>query len=113
MRNLRQFVGELATTDAEERPTLYEERAAELREDAQELAHHVRQAWRVPATAAGFSIGIAGAGWSLAGGDEVGALLALAGLGAGLFSLLSRKDLGSAYTYLFAIRSDLPYVLSN
>jgi hypothetical protein len=113
MRNLRQFVGELSTTDPEERPSLYEARAAELREDAQNLAHRVRRAWRAPATAAGFSVGIAGAGWSMAGGDQVGTLLGLAGLGVGLFSLLSGKDQGSAYSYLFSVRSDLPYVMST
>jgi hypothetical protein len=113
MRNLRQFVGELAMAEAEERPSLYEERATELREDAQNLVDRVRQAWTVPATAAGFSIGIAGAGWSMLGGDEVGSLLGLAGLGVGLFSLLSGKDQGSAYTYLFSVRSDLPYVMST
>ena len=37
MRNLRQFVGELAMADDEERPSLYEERASELREDAHNL----------------------------------------------------------------------------
>lgn len=113
MRNLRQFVGELAMTDAEERPSHYEERATELREDAQNLVDRVRKAWSVPTTAAGFSVGIAGAGWSVFCGDEVGSLLGLAGLGVGLFSLLNDKDQGSAYTYLFSVRSDLPYVMST
>jgi hypothetical protein len=111
MRNLRQFVGELSMTGAEERTTLYEERVKELREAAETLVAQVRRAWKVPATAAGFSVGIAGAGWSLAGGDDVGALLSLTGLGAGLYSLLSGSDHGSAYSYLFSIRSDLPYVM--
>lgn len=111
MRNLRQFLGEVSMTPAEERDVLYDERAAELRDGADTLATRVRQAWKVPTTAAGFSVGIAGAGWSLAGGDEVGTLLGLAGLGVGLFSLLRDTDHGSAYSYLFAIKSDLPYVM--
>lgn len=110
-RNLRQFLGEVTMATEEERPALYAERASELQEGALNLADRVRGAWKSPLTVSGFSLGIAGAGWSAAGGDEIGTLLGLAGLGVGLFSLLSDKDAGSAYSYLFSIRSDLPYAL--
>lgn len=111
MRSLRQFLGELAMVVPDERAQLYDERATELRDGAQELVHRVRRAWNVPTSVAGFSIGIAGAAWSSAGGDEVGAALSFAGLGVGLYSLLTDSDRGSAYSYLFSLRSDLPYVM--
>lgn len=114
MRNLRQFLGELALTgNTDERAMLYEERANELRDGAADLERRVRDAWRVPATALGFGLGIVGAGWSTAGGDPVGTALTLAGLGVGLHSLLSGSDHGSAYSYLFSIPSELPYVMRD
>lgn len=109
MRDLRRFLGELALINEDDRAGLYVERAQELRDSAESLRSRVRRAWKAPTTAAGFSLGIAGAGWSITGGDEVGAALGLAGLGAGLMSLYTDRG-GSAYTYLFSIRSDLPYV---
>lgn len=111
MRDLRRFLGEVSMVEADERQALYDERAAELQEGAADLRRKISDAWRSPLKTGGFAIGIGGAGWSAITGDPVGVLLGLAGLGVGLYSLLSDSDQGSAYSYLFSVRSDLPYVM--
>jgi hypothetical protein len=111
MRNLRQFLGEIALAGSDdEREALYRDRAAELQETASRLRRHVQSAWNQPGVKAGFGLGIIGAAWSIAAHDVVGTCLTIGALGEGLNSLMRTNTDSSAYSYLFSAGRELPYI---
>jgi hypothetical protein len=95
-RKVRQFVRELGVLSEEQRPGVFQDRQEELDDLARDLKRASRQAWKRPAS---FALTIAGAAWTAATGDPLGAIL---GGGAGLAGMASRvgSDAG-AYSYLF------------
>lgn len=104
IRNLHGFMTELARIDEPgDREALLLERQQEI-DDA---AHSLRRATRrsLSKNLTGFSLGLAGAGWSIATGDPLGALLGTAGLAVTLTPDL--PDEVSAYSYIFAAQRRL------
>jgi hypothetical protein len=98
MVNLRRFVEEISATDGPDRRRLLEQRQAELTAQARSLRRLSLDAFKKPANAAGFALGLTGAAWTLATGDLLPA--GLGALGAAL-PLLPNRDTGSAYSYIF------------
>jgi len=95
-RKVRQFVREVGPLPEEQRPEAFQDRQEELDDLARDLKRASRQAWKRPAS---FALTVAGAAWTAATGDPLGAIL---GGGAGLAGMASRvgSDAG-AYSYLF------------
>ncbi len=94
----RKFARELSLMPEEgERRRAFSERQAELDDLASDLKRTGREAWKRPAS---FALGIAGASWTYATGDPLGALFAAAGTLLGL-GTAERPEAG-AYSYLFA-----------
>lgn len=104
MQNLRSFTLELGVMEQADRARALRDRRAELQEEARDLRRRSLKAWRSPKDVTGFSLGIAGAAWSIATANPVPAVLTA--IGAGLKMLPSRSD-GSAYSYLFEARKKL------
>jgi hypothetical protein len=99
MQNLRSFALELSLLDPTDRKRALADRRSMLEEQADDLRRRTVKAWRSPKALGGFSLGIAGAAWSVATANPVPA--ALAALAAGLGMLPPGKAEGSAYSYLF------------
>jgi hypothetical protein len=98
MQNLRSFTLELSLLEAADRDRALAGRRAMLEEEADDLRRRTFKAWRTPKALSGFSLGIAGAAWSVATANPVPAVLAALGAGLGM---LPAKAEGSAYSYLF------------
>ena len=99
MRNLRGFMAELALIDdIGDREELLLERLQEIDDAAHDLRRVTRRS--LGKTLGGFSLGLAGTAWSLAGGDILGALLGAGGVKSGLVP--DRPGPATAYSYLFA-----------
>jgi hypothetical protein len=105
MLDLRRFLGDVSGAEPADRQRLLEQRQAELAEQAKSLWRLALGAFRKPASAAGFALTLTGAAWTLATGNPVSA--GLAGLGAGL-QLISGRDTGSAYSYIFRAHQQWP-----
>ena len=97
MKSIRSFAHEVALTPRDERDRLFEERQTELDDLASDLRQASRSAWRAPVS---FGIGLAGAGWTYATGDPLGALLGGGAIVAG--GVPSQPNEAGAYSYLFA-----------
>jgi hypothetical protein len=96
-RSARQFARELSLMPDAEREASFGDRQNELDDLASDLRRKARSAWRQPAS---FALGLAGAGWTLATGNPLGALLTASALfakGPGTVNV----DAG-AFSYLFA-----------
>jgi len=99
MRSLRGFMSELAEVDdVGDRERVLRERLQEIDDAAHDLRRVTRRS--LGKTAGGFSLGLAGAAWSVASGDILGALLGAAGVTLGLVP--ERRGPATAYSYLFA-----------
>ena len=95
-RKVRQFVRELGAMPEEQRPEAFEDRQEELDDLARDLKATSRRAWRRPAA---FALTLAGASWTAASGNPIGALFAA---GAGLLGATSGGGPeAGAYSYLF------------
>ena len=99
MLNLRNFAAEIALAELGDRRRLLDQRQAELNEQARTLFQRVRANFKQPVNTAGFGIGLTGAAWTLASGNEAAA--GLAALGA-LTRLIPGRPTGSAYSYIFS-----------
>lgn len=104
MQNLRRFTMELGAIESTDRGRALADRRAEIEEEARDLQRHSLQAWKSPKAVGGFSLGIAGAAWTLATANPVPAILGA--IGAGL-NMLPDKVEGSAYSYLFKAHKSL------
>jgi hypothetical protein len=103
-RNLRGFVEELGQVlDANERARLLRSRSQELGDAAHSLRTLARRGFA--RAAGGWAIGIAGAAWSLASADPLGAVLSAAGLVAGSVPL--PRPVPNAYSYVFSAQRRL------
>lgn len=100
-RSVRQFVRELSLMEAEERAEAFEDRQSELEEIANDLKRISRKEWRKPAS---FSLSIAGAVWTLATGDFLGAILGAGAAAAGRES--SKATETGAYSYIFRAQKE-------
>lgn len=96
-RAVRQFARELSLLPDAERTAAFEDRQAEIREIANQLKAISRREWRRPAS---FALSLAGAAWTLATGNPVGAILAAAAAVTGLRPAESAAT--GAYSYLFS-----------
>jgi hypothetical protein len=96
IRSIRQFARELSLMPEEERAKAFDDRQTELDDLAHDLKRNSRTAWKRPAT---FSLSLAGAAWTLATGDPIGALIAAGGSALG--GLGSSGATAGAYSYLF------------
>jgi hypothetical protein len=98
-RSVRQFAYELSRMSNEERDLAFDARQAELDRTAADLRRLTRNTWKKSAS---FAMTLAGAAWTFATGDHLGAILAGGGalLGA---ELPGDRDVG-AYSYLFRAR---------
>ncbi len=105
MQNLRAFALDLSLMEAPDRRRALADRRADLADEARDLRSRASSAWKSPKDVAGFGLGLTGAAWSVMTGNPVPA--ALGALGAGLRMLPSRAT-GSAYSYLFRARRELP-----
>ena len=97
VRSARQFARDLSLMPPEDRTSAFADRQAELDDLASDLRRRARSAWKLPAS---FALGLAGAGWTLASGNPIGALLSAGALllkGPG-----SPANEGGAFSYLFA-----------
>lgn len=97
IRSVRQFARELSLMAELDRTAAFRDRQSQLDDLASDLRRKARLAWRRPAS---FALGLAGASWSYATGNPVGALLAggalvLRGTGS------EQRETG-AFSYLFA-----------
>jgi hypothetical protein len=104
MQNLRSFTLELSMMEQVDRARALADHRKELEEEAQDLRRRSFRAWRNLKDVSAFSLGIAGAAWSVATANPVPA--ALAAVGAGLKMLPAKAD-GGAYSYLFDARRSL------
>ena len=71
-RSVRRFVRDVSLMNSEERAEAEDDRRAEIENLARDLKRASQKAWRKPAT---FGFAAAGAAWTLATGDPIGALL--------------------------------------
>jgi len=102
VRNLRQFVRDVASLNQNERDQVFADRREALADHADELRRLARTAWRRPM--ATFGLGIAGSAVSLAHGNPIAAGLSAA---AALVGLRRQADPPSAYAYLFRAQTRL------
>jgi hypothetical protein len=105
MLDLPRFLGEISTAEPADRQRLFDERQAELAEQAKSLWRLALGAFKKPTSAAGFALALTGAAWTLATGDPVTA--GLGALGAAL-QLVPGRDTGSAYSYVFRAHQQWP-----
>jgi hypothetical protein len=80
-RNVREFLRSLQGLDADQQADALRDRANDLRDQASKLARLTKKAWRRPT--ARVTLGAAGAGWTLFGGNPIGAILGIGSLLAG------------------------------
>lgn len=95
--DLRRFVREVGNLPHEDQQAALRDRQAQIKDRAAQLRKMARSAWKRPAS---FSLGLAGAVWTLVTGDVVGGLLALGAGLAGATDVASPLVTG-AYSYLF------------
>lgn len=96
--NLRDFAIKLSMIEEEgDREQAIEARELELLAASQDLRRRLRTAWRQPKAIAGFSLGVVGAGFSLASGNIVGGVL---GASAAATRLLPDGVDAGVYSYL-------------
>jgi len=96
-RSAREFARELSLMSDEDRSAAFKDRQSQLDDLASDLKRKARAAWKLPAS---FALGLAGASWTLASGNPIGALLSAGALvlkGAG-----SAPPEAGAFSYLFA-----------
>lgn len=109
MQNLRRFVSDLGSLEPVERQRALRDRRAELQEEAQALRTLSTRAWKSPAKVAGLSLGLAGAGLTLANapiGASATVIALIAAMGA-LLNMAPDSQEASAYTYLFKAAEQL------
>lgn len=100
-KNVRRFVNELSLMPDEEREAAFDERQAEIEVYARQLKDVSRKAWKRPAS---FALSIAGATWTLASGNPIGAILAA---GSAILGKKSRdENVSGAYSYIFRAGTD-------
>jgi len=99
-RDVRHLIAELGPLAPDERQALLDDRREELGDLANDLRKTARRQWR---SAAGLSIGAAGAAWTATGTshDLLGGALALAGIALGL---AQGEPPATAYSYLIEAR---------
>lgn len=101
-RCVRDFAREISGLPESGRESAYRDRREEIRDRAVDLQRLGRTAWKSPLS---FALSIAGASWTLATGDPVGALLAAGaaavGVGSGTNAPLD------PYSYLFFAKNRL------
>jgi hypothetical protein len=102
VRDLRNFVRDLASLDETGRDQAFADRREALADTADQLRRLARTSWRRPL--ATFGLGIAGSAVSLASGNLIGAGLGAAGA---LLGLHRQADPASVYTYLFRAQDHL------
>jgi hypothetical protein len=109
MQNLRKFVSDLGLLEPVERQRALRDRKAELQEEAQALRTLSRKAWKNPAKVAGLSLGLAGAGLTLANApiDVSAIVIALMASMAALLNMAPDAQESTAYTYLFRAADQL------
>ena len=108
MRNLQRFMAELASIDnAEEREKLLLERRQEIADEAHAIRAVTTRAFRKNLSS--WSMGIAGAAWSLGTGDPIGLALTACSLIPGMFRLpcFGEKQGVTAYSYVFDVQRQL------
>jgi hypothetical protein len=106
MSNLRAFCRELSSVDSvPDRARMLADRRAELQEAAHALKRRSSTELKQPKNAAGFGLGLIGAGIGLVTGGAPAA--AAAAIGAQLVRLLPSRAPESVYSYLFAARHTL------
>ena len=98
MVSLRRFIVEITAVDGADRQRLLQQRQAELDDQARRLRRLALDAFKTPANAAGFALGLTGAAWTLATGDPVPGGLAALGL---ILGSVPGRGAGSAYSYIF------------
>jgi hypothetical protein len=99
MRSLRGFLSEIAQTDdVEERKSLLLHRQEEIADAAHALRSKARRAFA--RTGASWSLGLAGAVWSVLGRDILSVILGGSSLVGG--SVPGTRDFPNAYSYVFA-----------
>lgn len=97
VRSVREFARAVSLMPADERAAAFADRQAEVDDLANDLRRRARAAWKRPAS---FALGLAGAAWTYATGDPIGALL---GAGNILVSESGSPDKeAGAFSYLFA-----------
>jgi hypothetical protein len=101
---VRSFVVELSQLSANQRERALVDRQVELDDLAAGLRQRHRKAWKQPASIA---LGAAGAVWTATTGDPFGALLAATSLLAGYER--KERELGGAFSFLFAAHKKFPY----
>jgi hypothetical protein len=97
VRTVRTFARELSLMPAPDRAAALSERVEALDDLAHDLRRTARRAWKRPAS---FALGVAGASWTYATGDPVGAILAAGALA--LSAADSPPKEAGAFSYLFA-----------
>jgi hypothetical protein len=100
VRAVRRFVRDLSLLSESDRMGELSERKQELNAIAQEIRVSARKAWRQPVS---FALGLAGAAWTLATGDPIGAILGGGAAAVGVSS--DQKPEVGAYSYLFSARA--------
>lgn len=98
MVSLRRFIVDITAVDGADRQRLLEQRQAELDDQARSLRRLALNAFKTPANAAGFALGLTGAAWTLASGDPLPGGLAALGL---VLGSVPGRGTGSAYSYIF------------
>ena len=102
-QNLRRFMLELASVDdTKEREELLIQRRQELADASHDIQRTTRRAFRKNLSS--WSLGIAGAGWSVSTGDPIGVALAVVGFAPSMLSNGPENMVG-AYSYIFDARS--------
>ena len=96
-RNVRGFIRDVSTLPSDERATAMDDRQEELADLANALRKMSRKAWKLPAS---FALSGAGAVWTAASGNPLGALLALGALATGLEK--GGKAEAGAFSFLFS-----------
>lgn len=96
-RNVRAFVRDISTLPVPQRQESLKDRQDELADLANDLRKTSGSAWKRPAS---FKLSGAGAVWTAASGDPLGALFALGALAAGLKER-ERREAG-VFSFLFS-----------
>jgi hypothetical protein len=97
VQSVRAFARQLSFMPEQERTSAFQDRRAELDDLANDLKRKARSAWKRPTS---FALGLAGASWTYATGNPIGALLAAGGLI--LKGAESDQHEAGAFSYLFA-----------
>jgi hypothetical protein len=101
VRSARQFARQISTLPSLERHRAFGDRQKDLNDLASDLRRQGQNAWKRPTT---FSLGMAGAFWTLGTGDPIGALLAALTL---LLSVDSGQNDAGAFSYIFSAQKGL------